>query len=139
MIHNAAHLLKNGKQKSDGTDSDSGAENNLDPSKHKKDLMNLKDTDPEFFKYLKTHDTKLLDFNVDDEDLGLGLSDDEDDLKHIPDNDLEVRKLFTQWLNSAVKVLLYPLMYNSNDFRLEVTILIMKQTMVRKLYLKVVQ
>lgn len=52
--------------------------------------MNLKDIDPEFFKYLKHNDDKLLDFNLSDEENETVLSEGDDDLRHIPDGDLEV-------------------------------------------------
>ncbi|XP_015589405.1 nucleolar complex protein 2 homolog [Cephus cinctus] len=67
-------------------------ESDMDLTDHKKSLMKLKDTDPEFYSYLKQNDKKLLDFNVsDDED------DDDDkssvndaDMKHVPDENLEI-------------------------------------------------
>ncbi|KAJ8675632.1 hypothetical protein QAD02_011418 [Eretmocerus hayati] len=74
-------------EQQDANDSDSGA-SDLDPDEHKKSLMNLKDFDPEFFNYLKTHDSKLLDFNIDDDDDDVSAGGDE--MRHIPDDDLEV-------------------------------------------------
>ncbi|XP_058798765.1 nucleolar complex protein 2 homolog isoform X2 [Phymastichus coffea] len=68
------------------------ADSDLDPAEHRKSLMKLKDIDPEFFKYLKQNDTKLLDFNVSDQEnvLSEDDDDDDDDLRHIPDGELEV-------------------------------------------------
>ena len=77
-------------------DSDN-SEDNLDPTEHKKSLIKLKDTDPEFYKYLKENDKNLLDFKV---------SDDEDDdnssmnsNRHIPNENLVVNILFINNFN----------------------------------------
>ncbi|XP_033226481.1 nucleolar complex protein 2 homolog [Belonocnema kinseyi] len=66
--------------------SDSG-ESDLDPEEHKKSLMKLKDTDPEFYSFLKQNDKNLLDFDVSDNE---ECSDDENDSRHIPNANLEI-------------------------------------------------
>jgi nucleolar complex protein 2 len=67
-------------------DFDSG-DSDMDAAEHKKSLHNLKDTDPEFFEYLKKNDTKLLDFNVDDDEDEIP---DKNNSKHVPDYELQV-------------------------------------------------
>lgn len=69
-------------------DSDSG-ESELDPKEHKKSLKKLENTDPEFYKFLKQNDKKLLEFELSDDDVDQG-SDDEEGV-HVPDDDLAVR------------------------------------------------
>ncbi|XP_033326388.2 nucleolar complex protein 2 [Megalopta genalis] len=65
------------------------SDDDVDPAQHKKSLMRLKKTDPEFYTYLKENDKNLLEFNVSDDD-----NDDDDDKDtekiHIPNTDLEV-------------------------------------------------
>lgn len=62
-------------------------DSDMDPEEHKKSLMRLKDTDPEFFSYLEENDKSLLEFNLSDDNDD---SEDESDERHIPNPDLEV-------------------------------------------------
>lgn len=68
----------------------------MDPMEHKKSLMKLKQTDPEFYSYLKENDKSLLEFNIDDDDNN-DIDDDDDksslndfDKRHVPNTHLEV-------------------------------------------------
>ncbi|XP_011498321.1 PREDICTED: nucleolar complex protein 2 homolog [Ceratosolen solmsi marchali] len=78
---NSIHNKSSKNHMDDSEDSD------LDEFQHKKSLWNLKDTDPEFFNYLKKNDAQLLDFNVDDE---IDENENKDDSKHVPDYELQV-------------------------------------------------
>lgn len=65
----------------------------MDPEEHKKSLMKLKETDPEFYSYLKENDKNLLDFNLSDTDNdneSVADSDNESVLHHKPNDKLEV-------------------------------------------------
>lgn len=74
-------------------DNGESSDSDMDPVQHKKSLMKLKDTDPEFYKYLKENDKNLLEFDISDD--GNEIDDDksslnEFDMKHIPNDHLEV-------------------------------------------------
>lgn len=67
----------------------------MDPEEHKKSLMKLKETDPEFYSYLKENDKNLLDFNLSDTDNdsdneSIAINDNESELHHKPNDKLEV-------------------------------------------------
>lgn len=72
---------------SDGGE-DSDGSNIFDGYKHKKSLEKLRDTDPEFYKYLEQNDRKLLQFSVSDSEDEAEVE--EEDRIHKPSNELEV-------------------------------------------------
>lgn len=84
--NNSKEISKSKNQEIDDIES---SDSDMDPAEHKKSLMKLKDTDPEFYSYLKDNDKNLLDFNLSDSD-----DDDEDSTVesdiHKPNDKLEV-------------------------------------------------
>lgn len=78
---------------------------------HKESLAKLKDTDPEFYKFLQENDKKLLDFNLSDSE-GEEKDDDaeDDDMKgdlHKPSGELEVASDESDFEVSFVRYLVY--------------------------------
>ncbi|XP_076174219.1 nucleolar complex protein 2 [Ptiloglossa arizonensis] len=86
----------NDKDENASEDNAGSSEDEMDPMEHKKSLMKLKQTDPEFYSYLKENDKSLLEFNIDDDDNN-DIDDDDDksslndfDKRHVPNTHLEV-------------------------------------------------
>lgn len=55
---------------------------------HRKSLQKLRETDPEFYKFLEENDRKLLKFDVSDEELDG--EDEEQEKTHVPNSELEI-------------------------------------------------
>ncbi|XP_075215887.1 nucleolar complex protein 2 [Lycorma delicatula] len=74
------------------TDENNSEDGGCDDLNHKKALDKLKDTDPEFYKYLEENDKSLLEFNDNISDLDDSDEDDGDEKIHKPPNpdELEV-------------------------------------------------
>ena len=80
----------------DHGDDAGSSDSDMDPVEHKKSLKKLKQTDPEFYSYLKENDKNLLEFNLSDDNKGDSDDDDdksslhESDIRHVPNDQLEV-------------------------------------------------
>lgn len=80
----------------DHGDDAGSSDSDMDPVEHKKSLKKLKQTDPEFYSYLKENDKNLLEFNLSDDNKGDSDDDDdksslhESDIRHVPSDQLEV-------------------------------------------------
>lgn len=129
-----------------GHDSDSG-ESELDPKEHKKALKNLANTDPEFYKFLKQNDKKLLEFEDSEDENERGShqddDDDDDDGVHVPDGNLAVTyDLFTLKNHKILQVLniFFSLQGNSDESDYEETEVIKNQAQGRvKVTLKLIK
>lgn len=82
-------LKKKKKQKDPAPESESEEEAEYEKS-HKKALGNLKQTDPELFKFLEKNDKKLLNFGEEDDEQEKEESEEDDETIHKPKEDLEV-------------------------------------------------
>ena len=84
------------KAGNDHGDDAGSSDSDMDPVEHKKSLRKLKQTDPEFYSYLKENDKNLLEFNLSDDNKGDTDDDDdksslnESEIRHIPNDQLEV-------------------------------------------------
>lgn len=73
---------------SDTENDNINSDDDMDAESHKKGLKNLAKTDPEFYKFLKQNDKKLLEFNLSDQEDAVSEAGDDD--KHIPEDNLQV-------------------------------------------------
>lgn len=80
-------LKKKKREKDPESDED---EDVLNEKSHKKSLGNLKQTDPELFKFLEKNDKKLLNFGEEDDEPEQEVSESDDETVHKPMDTLEV-------------------------------------------------